>query len=54
MPNKKKKTLRTTQTDDTQNLYTRTYATRLAKQVADELGDSRRGQPPRKKSRSKA
>jgi len=51
---KKKKTRRTSPTEDTQNLYTRTYAARLAKQVADELDNSRRGRAPRKKTHRKA
>jgi hypothetical protein len=50
---KKKKTRRTSPPDDARQLYSRTYAARLAKQVADELNDPRRGRPPRKKSRSK-
>jgi hypothetical protein len=50
----KKKKRRTSPTDDTHKPYSRTYAARLAKQVADELNDSRRVSAPRKKSRSKA
>lgn len=54
MPKNKKKTRGTSLTDDAQKLYSRTYAERLAKQVADELKNSRRAPAPRKKSRRKA
>jgi len=51
---KNKKTRGTSPTDDTQKRYSSTYAERLAKQVADELKNSRGAPAPRKKSRRKA
>jgi hypothetical protein len=53
MPKNKKKTRRTSPTDDAQKLYSRSYAARLAKQVADELNNSRGGRAARKKSHGK-
>ena len=40
-------------TQDTQKLYARAYASRLAKQVGEERGVSRRTTKPRKKLRPK-
>jgi hypothetical protein len=54
MPKKKKKTRTTSPTEHTQKLYSSTYAERLAKQVADELKNSRGAAAPRKKSRRRA
>ena len=40
--------------EDTQKLSAHAYAARLAKQVAEELENSRRKAPPRNKGNSKA
>jgi len=54
MPKNKKKTRGSSPSDHAQKLYSSTYAERLAKQVADELKNSRRVHAPRKKSQRKA
>jgi len=51
---KSKKALRKTEpVQDTQKFYARAYASRLAKQVGEERGVSRRATAPRKKPRPK-
>ncbi len=40
---------KTQSAEDTQRLYARAYGSRLAKQVAEELDNSRRKTTPRKK-----
>ena len=51
MPKNKKASGKTEPAEDTQKLYARAYASRLAKQVSEE--SSRRTEPPRKKPKAK-
>ncbi len=52
MPKSKKVSQKTEPAEDTQKLYARAYAARLAKQVSEE--SSRRPARPRKKSPAKS
>ena len=45
MPKSRKEVRKAPPPEDTQNLYARAYAARLAKQVEDELSHSRRPKP---------
>ena len=53
MPKSKKALRKTEPAEDTQKLYARAYASRLAKQVGEEREVSRRTTTPRKKPRPK-
>jgi hypothetical protein len=48
MPRSKKGSRKTEPAEDTQKLYARAYASRLAKQVGEELESSRRATPRKK------
>jgi hypothetical protein len=49
MPKSRKGAGGTPPAEDTQKVFARNYAARLAKQVADQIGSSRRPTAPRKK-----
>jgi hypothetical protein len=54
MPKSRKEARNSPSSEDTQKLYARSYGSRLAKQVAEELESSRRKATDRKKPDSKA
>jgi hypothetical protein len=54
MPKRKKGPANTEPAEDTQKLYARAYASRLAKQVTEQLVSSRRKATDRKKPDGKA
>jgi ribosomal protein L18E len=54
MPKSKKGSANTEPAEDTQKLYARAYAARLAKQVAEQLESSRRKATDGKKPNGKA
>jgi hypothetical protein len=53
MPKSKQRFGKTRPLEDTQKLYARAYASRLAHQVGEELEVSRRTTTPRKKANAK-
>jgi hypothetical protein len=54
MPKSKKASAKTQPAEDTQKLYARAYASRLAKQVSEEFESSRRATTTRKKPTTKS